>query len=226
MAQCLGTRGKGDMMKWYGLLAAFAWAVVTCNAVQAQDFKAPWEEFDKRLKASQAVGALNDELFGDSVNLPEGSLSFSATDVDLPGNDGLRVAFSRAYSVHNRWKYPSPDFALGDWDLDVPNISGIFAPNWTIGTPLINSADGHRCSLGGLSPTQPVDNSNFDSRDVWHGNTLSIPGVAKGELLSLRPGDAMPSTGGPYLWTTSDRMMPVSCLCSIKDGQGEGIFVG
>src|SRR3546814_7356822 len=88
---------------------------------------------------------------------------FSATDVDLPGNDGLRVAFSRAYSVHNRWKYPSPDFALGDWDLDVPNISGIFAPNWTIGTPLINSADGHRCSLGGLSPTQPVDNSNFDS---------------------------------------------------------------
>src|SRR3546814_4330804 len=87
MAQCLGTRGTGDMMKRYWLLAAFAWAVVTCNAVQAQDFKAPWEEFDKRLKASQAVGALNDELFGDSVNLPEGSLSFSATDVDLPGND-------------------------------------------------------------------------------------------------------------------------------------------
>lgn len=194
----------------------------TVSVAFAQDVKAPWEEFDKRLKVSQSVGALDDELFGDSVSLPEGSLSFSATDIELPGNDGLRVAFSRKYSVYNRWQYPSPDFALGDWDLDVPNISGIFAPNWTIGTPLINDADGRRCSLDGMPTRSTI--GDYSPQDFWHGNTLSIPGVVNSELLSLRQTDPMPSTGTTYRWTTSDRVVRVSCLSSVQNTTGEGFL--
>lgn len=58
-----------------------------------------WEEFSKRIKTSQAVGPLGPDLMGEKVSLSNGALSFSATDVSLPGSDKLPVAFVRAYSI-------------------------------------------------------------------------------------------------------------------------------
>src|SRR5690606_27868695 len=110
-----------------------------------------------------------------------GGLSFSATDIEIPGNVGPRVALARRYTVFNHWKYTNTGSPLGDWDLDVPSISGVFAPNWTIGHPYRTSPSGARCSLGKL-PTQPE--RDYSARDFWHGNILSMPGVGGGELLS------------------------------------------
>ena len=200
-------------MKRHLLLAALvAWSMLSTAAAQVTG-KAPWEEFEKRIDKSRAIGALGPGLFGDDVSLADGSLSFTATDVDLPGNDGLRVAFARKYTVYNHWQYPETGSVLADWDLDVPSISGIFAPNWTIGP----SASGNRCSLTG-GPTEPA--RDYYMNDFWHGNTLSIPGVGGGELLQLSASAPRPATGGPYVWTTADGIR-ISCLSGaqgVQDG--------
>src|SRR5262245_13403472 len=58
--------------------------------------KQPWEEYDKQIQASGAVGALGANLLGDQVNFYNNTLSFSATDVSVPGNNGLAVAITRS----------------------------------------------------------------------------------------------------------------------------------
>ena len=70
-------------------------------AALAQTGKAPWEEYGKRLKASEEVSPLGPNLFGDNVSLSNGALSFSVTDVSLPGNSGLAVSLSRTYRVQD-----------------------------------------------------------------------------------------------------------------------------
>lgn len=207
------------MTKGNWVWAAVAGLMMICTSARAGDGKAPWEEFENRLKTSQSVGALGDDLFGDTVSLANGGLSFAATDVEIPGNTGLRVAFGRRYTVYNHWEYTNTGSPLADWDLDVPSISGVFAPNWTIGDPYVNSTSGARCSSYGR-PTQPL--RDYSAEDFWHGNTLSIPGVGGGELLKPN-GNAMPTSDGPYLWITADNVR-ISCLSAIKNGAGEGFM--
>lgn len=207
------------MTKGNWVWAAVAGLMMICTSARAGDGKAPWEELENRLKTSQSVGALGDDLFGDTVSLANGGLSFAATDVEIPGNTGLRVAFGRRYTVYNHWEYTNTGSPLADWDLDVPSISGVFAPNWTIGDPYVNSTSGARCSSYGR-PTQPL--RDYSAEDFWHGNTLSIPGVGGGELLKPN-GNAMPTSDGPYLWITADNVR-ISCLSAIKNGAGEGFM--
>ena len=69
----------------------------------AQAVKHPWEDYDKRLDASHSPAALGSDLFGDSVNLQDGALSFSVADVSIPGNSGLPVAFSRSGLLPVSW---------------------------------------------------------------------------------------------------------------------------
>ena len=95
--------------------------------VQAQTGKFPWEDFDKRIKASQTVAPLGPDFAGDQVSLSNGALSFAATDVSLPGNDGLPVAFSRSFDVKNRKQNGSQEM-LADWTVEVPQISGARNP--------------------------------------------------------------------------------------------------
>lgn len=184
-------------------------------AAGAQEGKAPWEEFRDRIKAGQEVAALGADVFGDQVALTDGALSFSVTDVEIPGNSALRVAFARTYSVVNR-KYRPSDSPLADWRLDVPNISGVFAPDWTVGRP----ASGARCSRTD-SPTQPL--RDYRVNDFWHGNTLSLPAGGGGELLVATEILPDPALGGSFFWTTPNHVR-LKCLPSIKNGTGEGFM--
>ncbi|MGR4876192.1 RHS repeat protein [Pseudoxanthomonas sp. LARHCG66] len=162
---------------------------------------------------------MKSDLFGDQVSLANGSLSFSATDVAIPGNNSLSVAFSRSYAVQNQYGRVM-DKMLADWDLEVPSISGTFAPNWTAGVP---GDPGRRCSAPAhqATPNAPVWDINLS--DFWQGNTLNIPGGAGGELLQVLSGAYQPSTGGPFHWMTTGQAY-VSCLSSIKNTTGEGFL--
>jgi RHS repeat-associated core domain len=185
--------------------------------------KYPWDEYDKRVESAKQAAALKSDLFGDQVNLANGSLSFTATDAAIPGNNALPVSLSRSYSVQNRYGGPtSPpvtDFMLADWDVDMPSISGSFASNWESRVP---GNPGRRCSAPAhqASPPSPVWDINV--WDFWQGNTLNVPG-AGGELLQVRPGAYLPSTGGPYYWMTTGQTY-VSCLPTIKNTTGEGFL--
>ena len=82
-------------------------------------------------RADDAVTALGTDLFGDKVNLYTGSFEIEQTDVELPGNNALRVAVGREYKPG---RYFATGGAFGDWDVAVPRIIGTFAlrEGWTV----------------------------------------------------------------------------------------------
>lgn len=153
------------------------------GSVSAQD-RFPWEDYDKRVKASQAVAPLGPDLLGDSVSLSNGALSFTATDVSIPGNSALPVAFTRTYSVTDR-KDMRTDEMLADWKVDLPSISGTFAPNW-----ITRGSTTQRCTD---TQAPPMPSGAHFLTEFWHGIHINIPGRGSNELLVTNPGTA---TGG------------------------------
>ena len=188
------------------------------GAVLAQESKQPWDEYGDRIKASESFGTSGPGLFGDSINLANGSLSFSATDVSLPGNGSLPVALTRRLSVSNRKGYQVNDALMGDWDLDLPHISGVFVAG--------GSSFGTACTattpVQARPPYVTVSGGTFPSSEYWSGNTANMPGG--GEMLLVNPGTPKPASGGPYYWMTSG-FTYFSCLATLKNGgTGEGFL--
>jgi RHS repeat-associated protein len=184
------------------------------STLSSADGEFPWNDYDSRLQASQNVAALGSELLGDEINLQNGALSFTATDISIPGNSALRVELARSYAVKNVTSLGGEEM-LADWSLSVPSISGSFAPDWiSSGTP------GNRCS-DGLAP--PLPQHVYMMSDFWHGLTLTIPGTGGGELLVTRTEATKPADGASYRWVTSDQVH-VSCLPSVGNATGEGFL--
>ncbi|WP_433925609.1 hypothetical protein [Stenotrophomonas nematodicola] len=104
------------------LLSMLASGLLAPLAAQAQIIPTWREEYDKRLKYGDLVEPLKGEIFGEKINLYDGSVSFSATDISLPGSNGLDVSISRSYGdiAGSRG-----DKEFGTWTLDVPSLSGI-----------------------------------------------------------------------------------------------------
>ncbi|MDQ3205672.1 MAG: wall associated protein [Pseudomonadota bacterium] len=200
---------------------ALACLLLACSGIAgAQEAKEVWEEYGKRLGASQTVSPLGPTLFGDSVSLSNGALSFSATDVSIPGNSGLPVAFARVFTVtdrEGRWS----DSPVADWDIDVPTISGSFASQWISATAATPQS---RCSAVPAPPAVIVGTTHFKPEDFWQGISLNVPGGDGGELLRTDPGVTRPTTGSGYLWVTGSGLTHVSCLPSIQNGAGEGFL--
>lgn len=193
------------------LIVSLAWA----SSATAQQGQYVWEEFGKRIKASEKISSLGPALMGDQVALSNGGLSFAVTDVSLPGSNDLEVAFKRSYAVFNRKDYGDLS-ALADWQIDLPNINGVFAPDWLVGYPTVTA---NRCT-NNSGPAQPA--SPFRVSDFWQGLQLELPGGG-GELLRTAAGTSKPTDGAAYYWMTNDQVH-LSCLGSIKNGSGEGFL--
>jgi YD repeat-containing protein len=194
----------------------------------------PWQEYDKLIKSAQAVKSDGPQLFGDSVNLYTGATSFSATDVSLPGNDTLPVALGRQYSHRGGGYITNRPF--GDWDWDIPYISGVFSheKGWILsdsaGYPSVN-----RCSaplLGGSAapPLVPIqaDTPGFgfpiDAEEYWNGYQLQVSGGVQEILLVTGDTKPKPTDGKAYPWVTKD-LWYLSCLSGLQSGQsGEGFL--
>jgi RHS repeat-associated protein len=177
-----------------------------------------WETYEKRVTSAQSIEAAGSDMFGDSVSLQTGALSFTVTDVDIPGNNSLPVRFTRSYAVNNTKEEPHNQM-LADWKVDVPRISGRFATEWVAENNSLN-----RCS-NQTPPPRPADgNHEFPVNSFWNGIALDIPGVASGELLVVDTGSNVPKpTDGPsYKWTVGGQIY-VSCLNQIQS-PGEGFL--
>lgn len=174
----------------------------------AQEGTLPWQEYSRLVEQGREVAPLNiDDMFGERVDLYSGALSFSATDLSIPGNNALPVAVTRKLQVHDRDNYGinGRRHAFADWDIDIPNVSGVFSTTW----------HDNRCSQATPPMIQRVMPDEY-----WAGNHADLPGG--GEMLrdSSRPA---PSTGGPYLWITEGDTY-FSCLPGIRNGSGQGFL--
>ena len=179
---------------------------------RSQDSREPWQEYGKFIQKRAGVTALGPDAFGESVSLYNGALSFSVTDINVPGNSALAVALTRTFEVRDRPIYFLFDRPMADWDLDLPRISGTYGPTW----------QNQRCTDTNGAPTVF---GAYTRNDYWQGLQASIP--SGGELLLHRPNQTpatpRPSSGGPYVWVTPG-LSYISCLTAIQNAPGEGFL--
>jgi len=119
---------------------AFLVLVCLCSSAKAQVTQ--YDEQYKLIRAPRAFSSLGPDLFGDAINLYNGTLSFTQTDVSLRGNNALPVVVGRRIAAGTG---PLGLHAFGKWDIDIPHLHGTFATNalW----PAIPA--GARCSSFG-----------------------------------------------------------------------------
>ncbi|WP_426194209.1 RHS repeat domain-containing protein [Massilia sp. DWR3-1-1] len=148
-----------------------------------------YDEQYKRIKAPRAYTQLGPDLFGDSVNLYNGSLSFTQTDVSLPGNSRLPVSIGRSVRVE-----PSMmgGRAFGLWDLEIPHIHGVFPKS--IGWQSQGSNPALRCAQSSVIAPRGESNSYFEPDEFWQGTYLYVPGVGDQRILG-RTSDTVALSG-------------------------------
>jgi RHS repeat-associated protein len=209
---------KGDRVARFLLCALFF--VLWTPSVVAQSMS--WgEDYAKVVRGRELVESLTDASFGDQVSLYDGSTRFAVTDVSVPGNNALPVAFSRTWDLQN---HGLSQQVVADWSIDVPNLNGIFAGS--------NGWPAQRCTQAAAPPTitsgSPPNYLVLHARQYWNGYRLEVPGSTGGLLLakSSDPKLRLPaaSLGAVSPWTTKDGWY-FACLPSVRRGQGEG-FIG
>ncbi len=180
----------------------------------AQDVTA-YEEQYKLIKAPRAATTLGPDLFGDSVNLYNGRLSFAQTDVSLRGNNALPVSVGRRIGVGAS---PWTQRAFGAWELDIPHLHGVFSARdlWTA------SPSGARCSS--FNMPQGVSGfagrAGFEPLEFWQGSFMYIPGAGDQELLS-RTDETAPSPGPKSVYpVVTSKFWFLSCLPALANGTG------
>lgn len=184
----------------------------------------PYQEYDKKLRSAEVVGALTSELFGDAINRYDQSAYFSQTDIDLPGNNALPVRLTRRLSVRPVTTFvAAPDNYGGaaDWNIDVPYISGVFDEHygWTYNH---RAKQAPRCSAQFIPRADPPTRLEH----IWSGYLVNLPGEAPRSLVgdpapSLRPAA---SQGAGWRWSTH-AMDAISCTPMLSGLEGEGFIL-
>lgn len=150
-------------------------------------------------------------LIGEQIDLNSGAVSFSQTDLTIPGNSQLLpIAVRRSFSDANFKQKATSEFA--DWSLDLPSIhTTVLMP----GTPNAGSwGKGLECS--GVQRPGAINYKGqvIDAPQYWNGTTLLVDGSQKHLLYRGTP---------DITYTTKDHW---KATCFKKnDGTGEGFKV-
>jgi YD repeat-containing protein len=201
----------------------FALAVSTTGHTQQSTHITYEDEVAKRRNHQ----VLDDNLFGDKVNLGDGSVVFEHDDISVPLNSGLRLALGRRTPVGRAALGPyTYQDVFADWDLNVPYMKGLYdsRDGWNSGL-----LDGARCSRGTFIPkinkAAAVELPGMVLPEYyWRGISINIPGKGAEQLLRKNAAQTLPTDGKTYVATTKS-MSRVSCLTSLKNGPGEGFAV-
>jgi hypothetical protein len=167
---------------WAAVLVAFA------SQCHAQSTVTPEQEYKKLIRVNEEIQPLGANPFGEQVSLYNGGLSFTQTDVSLPGNGPL-LQLSRSMHTKPSESVPSNsiDGAFSDWDIDLPRITTTTANlngGWTVLGTQHSTA---RCTHFGVPPTvAPVvgqGGSDWEPQTWWDGYHLVVPGAGSQDLL-------------------------------------------
>lgn len=213
---------------WFLALAGLTLFASLTHAQSSSTGVEAYEEFGKRLRAAQEVTPLTSEVFGDHVSLYNGAVEFNVTDIDIPGNGALPVRFGRRLEIEDR-RLPTGHLGgLGDWDLEVPYIDGVFTreDGWTVQGNPYTVQSYNRCSLPHVPYMYRSGTSDWAPYvSVWDGYQMHIPDVASEELLKNTEAK-LPAVGdgGTYPWVTKS-FYRVGCLGNTANGYPGEAFV-
>jgi RHS repeat-associated protein len=171
------------------------------------------------IRASESITAYGTGLFGDSVNVYTGALALQHTDVSLPGNNALPVALSRSFVPMDG---PYTSAAFGDWELNLPAISGQFATgSKSLGWSMLNyegTANQHkRCSLFGPPSTGLSDDGKipWEEFEYWQGVQVKLPGAGTEEVLSRSGANTVKPADGQTWPLVTKSGWQIRCLGSL-----------
>ncbi len=175
---------------------------------------APYQEYRKRIESAQNLAPLEEGLFGDSVNLNNGSTAFTVADIVVPGNNELPVQLSRRLSIElqpqGNFDYNSLLGGLGNWDVDVPFMAATY--------PQTSGWSDQRCSAGSVPPLVVGE---WHRLEYWQGIAVHIPATRDTSVLGMDSQVPRPSDGSSYRWTTAQRDM-FDCIPMGSGLSGEG----
>lgn len=172
-----------------------------------------------RAHTDKELSGAGDRSLGDMVDLNTGSLSFSQTDVSIPGNSTLQVAITRRFDAQRMrsLSVPASSLAFYDWQIDVPRISVTLATS--------NPWPANRCSSRWVPPVlNPAPDYYFSADQYSGGFKIEFPGGSAQMLLPS--GNVFPKPSS-FVWVAAGNI-GVSCTTATNpDGTsaGEGFTV-
>lgn len=200
---------------------------VTLSGVAQAQAMSEADEAAARIKMAQTLGPLGPNLFGDTVNMSTGEVTFATTDVSLPGNNGLAVALGRRWTVTGRStevRNGTLQLAglMGSWDADLPYLKGIFAAS--TGWQVSGAAPNNRCSGGFGPPSVTGSLGVWGAAQYWRGNTLNVPGSGEQALLLSSTGPR--PTDGQTSVLITEQNWQFRCLPQLANAGADPQFNG
>lgn len=223
-------QGKAAMLAGFVLL----FAVPAAAAIEAISYG---EQVIGPQKHAIHIKALGPDLFGEEISTYTGGVSFSQTDLSLPGNDALPVALTRRLIVDGN-KSPSYNndenlwrgYPFGEWDLDLPYLTGTYTETqgWVVNTATPQARCSSPTTYNQFRPSDVLIDGyvNFASYSFWNGLQLNIPGGGEDQLLYRPAAGALPApTTGSWTALTTKSQWHFGCLATLQSGQaGEGFL--
>lgn len=160
----------------------------------------------QRLKVNEAVTAHTTELLGERIDLSTGAITFSHTDVVIPGPAGLDIVISRSWRGGRRQLH---SMSMGDWELELPRIQTYAVRTRGIGLQFSTSwGQGEACS-GEFYPSPVRSDGTSNSRVIYpqeyfNGVDLIVPGRGVEKLLTIADGHRTRSNWRLRCFTNDD----------------------
>lgn len=183
------------------------------------------------------VRALGPDAFGEEISAYTGGISFSQTDVALPGNSALEVAIRRRLVVDGNKSPTKPNdenlwrgYMFGEWELDLPYLSGTYSESqgWVVDTATPNARCSSPTTFNQVRPKDvAIGDVYFTSYSFWNGISLNVPGAGEQGLLHRPAGGSLPMPTGSWTPLTTRNQWHFACLAApLASGHaGEG-FLG
>lgn len=205
------------------------------------------DEYKKLIRVNEDVQPLGETPFGEQINLYDGSISFTQTDISQAGN-GLPLLLTRNFQVADS---SSPtarttqfvNNAFVDWELSIPRLDTLSAE------VKFTDAQGHQVDIwtflgepdrctnfkGGqaiLVPTKPgSEPMDWEPNTWWGGYQLKTPGNGSQDILLRNAGNPhvpqmqLPGGAAMVFPLVTKQHWAIGCLPSTDNGQpGEGFL--
>ena len=122
------SQGKVRMKSAQARVALFCVCASFFNQAAFADV-VPLEEYSQRLKIAQTIDPQGPTPFGEQVNPYTGDVTFSQTDVTIPGI-GPTIRLVRNHVSAQAGEGITKPYSMGDWTLSIPRIETLADINW------------------------------------------------------------------------------------------------